>query len=64
MTGAGQEDGGVVKEVARTLLIESQVGDGEGSRAIKSKLRTELEENEEHVLGGGVPWCGQMDSMG
>ena len=50
--------------VARTPLNDSQVGDGEGSRAIKSKLRTELEENEEHDLGGGVPWCGQMDSMG
>ena len=64
MTGAGQEDGGVVQEVARTLLNESQVGDGEGSRAIESKLRMELEEKEEHGLCGGVPWYGQMDSMG
>ena len=58
MTGAGQEDG------SKDTVNESQVGDGEGSRAIKRKLRTELEENEEHDLGGGVPWCGQMDSMG
>ena len=29
-----------------------------------SRWRMELEEKEEHDLGGGVPWCGQMDSMG
>ena len=50
--------------VARTLLNESQVGDGEESRAIESKLRMELEEKEDHDLGGGVLWYGQMDSMG
>jgi len=55
LTEAVQEGGNVVQDVARgPLLIESQDGNGRGSKVIGSRLRMAKELEDKEVNGGGM----------